>query len=161
MSGKGFQKVKELHSITNPIHYAFTAPSRLSAFLILHFLYKCAAKRKVQRETHHRIWKSMLPEMHTHAMRTPYGYYKATANMIASSRTCASMLHLSFWHFQRELITKASPAFVWLHFLCNPLARSAGLFFDSCGKFFWILGARKLGKLAKNSRKLLKSLKIS
>ena len=55
MSGKGFQKVRELHSITNPIHYAFTAPSRPSAFLILYFLYKCAAKRKVQRETHHKM----------------------------------------------------------------------------------------------------------
>ena len=47
--------MKELHSITNPIHYAFTAPSCPSAFLILYFLYKCAAKRKVQRETHHKM----------------------------------------------------------------------------------------------------------
>ena len=55
MSGKGFQKVKEIHSITNPIHYAFTAPSLPSALLIFYFVYKCAAKRKVQRETHHKM----------------------------------------------------------------------------------------------------------
>ena len=71
MSGKGFQKVKELHSITNPIHYAFTAPSRPSAFLILYFCTKvqrkerCNAKRTTRCAAENT--KSMLPEMHTHA----------------------------------------------------------------------------------------------
>ena len=49
-----------------------------SIFATLSRLYKCAEKIKVQRETHHKMCtrktKSMHPEMHTHAMRTPYNY---------------------------------------------------------------------------------------
>ena len=39
-------------------------------------------------------------------------------------------------HAERMLITKASLAFVWLHLLCNPLARSAGLFLGEIGFLF-------------------------